>query len=88
MRGAKLMSCALMLAGTLGAGTAAGSPARTPTPVAGSPSCNGLIVATFNHESGVDGRSGNPSSSAGPGSFLGPGTHDAIVNLARGPNCG
>jgi hypothetical protein len=88
MRGTKLMTCALVLAGTLGGGASAlGSPAQTPTPTAGSPSCNGLIVASFNHESGVMGRSGNPKSSAGPGSFLGPQTHDAIVNLARGPNC-
>lgn len=59
----------------------------SPAPVAGNPSCNGLIVALFNHDSGVFGPSGNPTSSAGPGVFLGPDTHDAIQNQARGPNC-
>jgi hypothetical protein len=55
--------------------------------VPGTPSCNGLIVASFNHESGADGPSGNPTASAGPGSFFGPGTHDAIQTLARAPFC-
>jgi hypothetical protein len=64
----------------------ADSPANSPEPVAGDPSCNGLIIASFNHNSGEFGPSGNPTSSAGPGPFLGPDTHDAIVNLAR-PNC-
>jgi hypothetical protein len=63
------------------------SPANSPEPVAGTPSCNGLIIAAFNHASGAGGPSGNPTSSAGPGPFFGPGTHDAIQNLARGPNC-
>lgn len=63
------------------------SPAISPEPVAGDPSCNGLIVASFNHNSGAEGPSGNPTASAGPGSFFGPGTHDAIVTLAREPNC-
>jgi hypothetical protein len=63
------------------------SPANSPQPVAGTPSCNGLIVAEFNHGSGAIGPSGNPTSSAGPGSFFGPGTHDAIQTLAREPNC-
>jgi hypothetical protein len=61
------------------------SPANTPAPVAGTPSCNGLIIAAFNH--GTVGPSGNPTSSAGPGPFFGPGTHDAIETLARVPNC-
>jgi hypothetical protein len=65
----------------------ADSPANSPEPVAGEPSCNGLIIALFNHNSGELGPSGNPTSSAGPGPFLGPDTHDAIVNLARVPNC-
>jgi hypothetical protein len=87
MRGTKLMTCAIVLAGTLGGGASAfGSPAQTPTPTAGSSSCKGRIVATFNHESGPFGPSGNPNSSAGPGSFLGPQTHDAIVQ-ARADNC-
>jgi hypothetical protein len=63
------------------------SPANSPEPVAGTPSFNGLIIAAFNHASGASGPSGNPTSSAGPGPFLGPATHDAIENLARGPNC-
>jgi hypothetical protein len=44
----------------------------------GSPGCKGLIVATFNHGSGVLGASGNPNASAGPGYFLKQGTHDAV----------
>jgi len=67
--------------------TALASPAKSPEPVAGSPSCNGLIIAAFNHESGADGPSGNPTASAGPGGAFGPDTHDAIENLARGPFC-
>jgi hypothetical protein len=63
------------------------SPAKSPEPVAGEPSCNGLIVASFNHGSGEIGPSGNPTASAGPGPFFGPETHDAIVTLAREPNC-
>jgi len=63
------------------------SPANSPEPVAGEPSCNGLIVASFNQASGGFGPSGNPTASAGPGAFLGPETHDAIVTLAREPNC-
>ena len=63
------------------------SPANSPVPVPGTPSCNGLIIAAFNHGSGAFGPSGNPTSSAGPGPFFGPGTHDAIETLARGPNC-
>ena len=63
------------------------SPANSPEPIAGEPSCSGLIVATFNQDSGAGGPSGNPKASAGPGFFLGPDTHDAIVNLAREPNC-
>jgi hypothetical protein len=63
------------------------SPARSPEPVAGEPSCNGLIIASFNHASGEIGPSGNPTASAGPGSFFGPGTHEAIETLAREPFC-
>lgn len=63
------------------------SPADSPEPVAGEPSCNGLIVASFNHNSGAFGPSGNPTASAGPGAFFGPDTRDAIVTLAREPNC-
>jgi hypothetical protein len=63
------------------------SPTNSPEPVAGEPSCNGLIVASFNHASGEAGPSGNPRASAGPGPFFGPETHDAIETLAREPNC-
>jgi hypothetical protein len=60
------------------------SPAQSPPAVAGEPSCSGLIIAEFNHN--TVGPSGNPTSSAGPGSFFGPETHEAIETLAR-PNC-
>jgi hypothetical protein len=63
------------------------SPANSPEPVAGQPSCNGLIIATFNHGSGDIGPSGNPTASAGPGPFFGPLTHEAIETLAREPFC-
>ena len=86
--------CRLIMAGLVAAAvlsaevpSALASPANSPQPVAGEPSCNGLILASFNHNSGAAGPSGNPTASAGPGSFFGPGTHDAIVNLARVPNC-
>ena len=79
----------LVAAGVIGGWTAAAwaSPANSPEPVAGNPSCNGLIIAAINQESGATGPSGNPNSSAGPGSFLGSGTHEAIEEFARGPNC-
>jgi hypothetical protein len=60
------------------------SPANSPEPVAGQPSCQGLIIASFNHNS--IGPSGNPTASAGPGPFFGPDTHEAIETLAR-PHC-
>jgi hypothetical protein len=63
------------------------SPANSPEPVADQPSCDGLIIAGFNHSSGDIGPSGNPKASAGPGPFFGPETHEAIETLARGPNC-
>jgi hypothetical protein len=66
---------------------ALGSPAKSPSPVAGEPSCNGLIIAVINHDSGPFGPSGNEHASAGPGAFLGPATHAAIEGFARGPNC-
>jgi len=43
------------------------SPANSPEPIAGEPSCSGLIVASSNQDSGADGPSGNPKASAGPG---------------------
>ena len=61
------------------------SPAKSPPAVAGEPSCSGLIIAEFNHD--TLGPSGNPTASAGPGPFFGPGTHEAIENLAREPFC-
>ena len=68
------------------ASPAVASPAQSPPAVAGSPSCGGLIVASFNHN--TIGPSGNPTASAGPGSFFGPATRDAIRYIARLPNCG
>jgi hypothetical protein len=67
------------------AGSAGASPAQSPPPVAGTPSCDGLIIALFNHD--TVNRFGNPNSSQGPGPFFGPFTHQAIEELARGPNC-
>jgi hypothetical protein len=90
MRRVRVLLCPLFIAGVMGGWTAAAvaaSPAQSPEPVAGEPSCLGLIVAAFNHESGEFGPSGNPTSSAGPGPFLGPDTHEGIEELARGPNC-
>ena len=81
---------ALLAAGAVSAfapSAFAESPANSPEPVAGEPSCNGLIIASFNHNSGDIGPSGNPTASAGPGSFFGPGTHEAIETLAREPFC-
>jgi hypothetical protein len=50
-------------------------------PSFGSPGCPGLIVAEFNHNSGVGGASGNPNSSAGPGYFLRQGTASAVHDV-------
>jgi uncharacterized membrane protein len=61
----------------------ADSPANTPAPVAGTPSCNGVLVATINHNSGDAGASGNPNASGGPGEFLGPDTHAAIQDVRQ-----
>jgi hypothetical protein len=86
MRGVR-MSCAFIVAAVIAAwaGSAGASPAQSPTPVAGTPSCEGLILAAFNHD--TVNRFGNPNSSQGPGPFFGPLTHQAIEELARGPNC-
>jgi len=77
-----------VIAAVLGAlPTAAGaSPAQSPTPVAGEPSCAGLVLAAFNHD--TTNPFDNPNSSSGPGPFFHQGTHDAIEELARGPVCG
>ena len=77
-----------VLAATFASPAYAESPSQSPEPVAGQPSCNGLVIADFNHNSGDRGASGNPTASAGPGFFLGSGTHDAIENLARAVVCG
>jgi hypothetical protein len=79
--------CPLIAAGVIGGWTAgaAASPAQSPEPIPGQPSCAGLIIAAFNHET-VNPHSGNPNSSSGPGPFFGPDTHWAIENLAR-PFC-
>jgi hypothetical protein len=89
MRRIRIFLCPLIVAGALGGWTAAAgaSPAQTPEPVAGKPSCNGLIITAFNQESGPFGPSGNANSSAGPGAFLGQGTHEGIEEQAREPNC-
>ena len=55
--------------------------ADTPTPVPGESRCQGAIVATINHISGVFGPSGNPNASAGPGVFLHQNTHAAILDV-------
>jgi hypothetical protein len=89
MRRFRLLFCGLATAGALGGlgGSALASPAQGPTPTPGSPSCDGLIIATINHASGPGGPSGNSNASAGPGVFLGQDTHQAILDQARGPNC-
>jgi hypothetical protein len=89
MRRIRLVLCGLAAAGVVGGSSAAalGSPAQSPTPTPGTPSCNGLIIAVFNQDSGPFGQSGNPNATAGPGVFLGPDTHQAIVDQARGQNC-
>ena len=74
----------LLVAGMIVGGsamTAGASPAQTPSPTPGTTSCNGLIVATFNHD--TTNRQGNPDSSQGPGPFFGRDTHEAIEVLAR-----
>jgi hypothetical protein len=85
----RLVLCGLAAAGVVGGSSAGalGSPAQSPTPTAGTPSCDGLIIAVFNQASGPSGPSGNPDSSAGPGFFLGSDTHEQILEQAREPNC-
>jgi hypothetical protein len=74
---ARLLFCGVLVAGAV-AGSAPVALADTPTPTPGSPGCVGQIVATFNHNSGAAGASGNPNASAGPGYFLGPDTAAAV----------
>ena len=59
----------------------ADSPAQTPTPPSAE-SCNGLVIATGNHLSGIGGASGNDNASAGPGYFVGPFT-PVVIDRAR-----
>jgi hypothetical protein len=89
MHGARMLLCTLAAAVGVGAWTAAAlaSPAQTPPPTAGSPSCNGLVVAFENQDSGPFGASGNPNSSAGPGYFLGSDSPAAIAGV-REEFCG
>jgi hypothetical protein len=89
MRRSKLVLCGVVaaLVGGGSASSALASPAATPPPTAGSASCNGLIVAFENQDSGPFGASGNPNSSAGPGYFLGPASPEAIVGV-REEFCG
>ena len=88
MRRIRLVLCGLAAAGVVGGANAGAlaSPAQSPTPTPGTPSFNGLIIASFNQGSGPFGASGNPNASAGPGFFLGTDTHQAILDQARGPN--
>jgi hypothetical protein len=83
----KRVLCPFIIAAVIGGWTASAgaSPAQSPVPVAGTPSCDGLILADFNHD--TTNRFDNPNSSQGPGPFFGPDTHQAIEDLARGPNC-
>jgi hypothetical protein len=87
MRRARALS-PIIVAAILGgwSATAGASPAQSPTPVAGNPSCKGLIIADFNHD--TTNPFGNPNSSSGPGPFFHQDTHQAIEELARGPFCG
>jgi hypothetical protein len=55
---------------------AGGDPHQNPQPA-----CQGIIVASMNHNSGAAGPSGNPQASAGPGSLLGPATGGAVQSL-------
>ncbi len=67
-------------------GAALASPAESPDPEPGTPSCSGLVVAMADHYSGPNGASGNPGASAGPGYFLGSSTADTI-SLIRTYRC-
>ena len=82
MRRARILTGGLL---AVGAFAFSSSPALGAAPPAfGSPGCNGLIVATFNHNS--FGASGNPNASAGPGYFLRQGTAAAVHGVRQG-NC-
>ncbi|HEX6506025.1 MAG TPA: hypothetical protein VF221_00180, partial [Chloroflexota bacterium] len=80
MRRMRMIIVGLAIASSVALG---GSVARaaTPAPVPGSPSCAGTTVATENHSSGYQSRSGNPHASTGPGAVLGSVTHVKIQAL-------
>jgi hypothetical protein len=87
MRRARVLSPFIVaLAVGVWTATAGASPAQSPPAVAGNPSCDGLIIAEFNHD--TTNPFDNPNSSAGPGGFFHQDTHQAIEELARGPFCG
>ena len=65
-----LVAVAIVASAPLLSSTAGAEPAE--------PACGGQLVATLNHNSGIFGASGNPSSSAGPGYFFGSGTAEAV----------
>jgi hypothetical protein len=81
MRRVRATVSGLVVVGAIGAFAPAAG-AATPTPVPGTPSCQGQIVATYNHESGA-----NEQSSGGPGKFLHQETHTEI-QAVRGFECG
>jgi hypothetical protein len=76
MRWVRIMISAMLAAGAFALSSS--SVLAAAPPATGSPGCRGLIIATFNHNSGVFGASGNPHSSAGPGYSLRQGTAAAI----------
>jgi hypothetical protein len=80
-------ACPFIVIALVGAwsASAAASPANSPPAEAGNPSCSGLIIAEFNHD--TTNPFENPNSSAGPGPFFHEDTHQAIEELAREPNC-
>jgi hypothetical protein len=85
MRHTRLAVTALAVAAMGTSAAVAG--AATPTPVPETPSCDGQIVATYNHESGVIGAAGTETSSAGPGYFLRQSTQ-AEIEAVRAFECG
>jgi hypothetical protein len=85
MRHTRLAVTALVVAAMGTSAAVAG--AATPTPVPETPSCDGQIVATYNHDSGVIGAAGTETSSAGPGYFFLQVTPTAIEEV-RALECG
>jgi hypothetical protein len=60
------------------------SPAALGEAAPGSHGCTGNIVASFNHNSGAGGASGNPRASAGPGYFIAGGGPRAVADAVHG----